>query len=291
VICRVGERVRVGRAIDCPAAVDPGRLAEAVRADAAVDGEPTLSVTCRPPSPVHDHVGCLRPGMGLRTRTALARAGRARGWTTALDDRIAALREELDAIEVASVETRTDRRRVAEAGADTAALRERVAEARGRLQARRDENGNGAADTAGDALADAVAELADAETGAVAARQTLARERANARAVRERLGERRRLADELASLRRRARARLVDRLAAEYRSALRAVPGEVGSDRGEDVTDPVDADPFDADPVPAALAVARVARLDAPVVLACDRFPDADAAAEWLAAPVLRLRV
>jgi hypothetical protein len=45
----------------------------------------------------------------------------------------------------------------------------------------------------------------------------------------------------------------------------------------------------DAGPVTARLALARVAELSAPVVLAVRRFPDAGAAVDWLDAPVVRV--
>ena len=44
-----------------------------------------------------------------------------------------------------------------------------------------------------------------------------------------------------------------------------------------------------APPDAMALAIARLARPAAPLVLACDRFADATAAARWLDAPVCRL--
>jgi hypothetical protein len=85
-----------------------------------------------------------------------------------------------------------------------------------------------------------------------------------------------RLEDRAANLERAARAHLVEQVETAYTDAVAAVPGRTP------------ANPFEADGVTAALAIARVAALDAPVVLACDRFESAAAAASWLDAPVIR---
>jgi len=46
---------------------------------------------------------------------------------------------------------------------------------------------------------------------------------------------------------------------------------------------------FDVNPVTAGLTIARLGRLSAPVVLAVDRFDSAEAAHEWLDAPVIHI--
>lgn len=272
-ILRIGGREWRGRAVDCPAAVSPRRVAAAVRESSSVGDAPAIAVECPQPTAVHEHVGCIAPDMGLRVRTALARAGRTRGLGTPVDDRIAALADGLAAPDSAAEDRRAARRRVAASGTDTDRLREQVAEERGRLAAAEESDGENSE------LEAATAALAEAETSAIAARQALERERTKARTARDRLAERRARADALANARRRARATLVERLTEPYRQALRGVPG----------TAP-DEDPFEADPVTAALAIAQLAALEAPVVLACERFADASAAAACLESPVIRLR-
>ena len=280
-ICRVGTARYRGRAVDLPADLDPERLARAVRSGevpAGDDGRPRLAVHCRRPAPVHDRVGCITPDTGIRIRTALAAAGRARGLGTPHDPairRLEARHERLVPPGEATPDLAETRAALAEASAATDRHQERVAAARGRLQARRE--ADLPADPAAEDLEAAAGELAAAETAAVAARQALDRDRDRARAHRERLAERFRVADALANRRRAARAALVERLAGAYAAAVRAAPG------------PDPEDPFAADPVTAALAVARVARGTAPVVLAVDRFPDAGAAAAWLGTPVCRV--
>ncbi|MEF8838622.1 MAG: hypothetical protein V5A18_03850 [Haloarculaceae archaeon] len=262
----------------CHADVSPARLARAVRSGVAVDGDPALVVQSRSPGPVHQHVGSIHPDMGLKVRTALARAGRTRDMRTPFDNRIAELRRRLEAIEVPERDARAERRTVARTGSEADRLAERVAEHRGRLEAHR-EAGEDVESVAGD-LEAAVAGLADVETAAVAARQEHDRKRAAVRSARNRLDDRLALEDDLANARRAARACLVERLTDAYEAALRALPGQNCAP-----------EPFDVAPVPASLAVARVARPDAPVVVAADRFEDAGAAAAWLDAPVIRLGV
>jgi hypothetical protein len=275
-ILEVGDVVRSGRAIDCPVDVSPTRLARAIRRGAPVGGTPECRIRCRSHGPVHRHVGCIHPDMGLKVRTALARAGRARGYSTPFDGRIATLQQRLAEFDEPGDDPAAERRAVADRSESTAERSETVAASRGRLAARRAVGAD--VEEARAALEDAVAELAAVETAAVAARQAHERERRATRRARDRLSDRLAVEDALANARRDARAWLVDRLSPAYRAALRQVPEST----------PVD-EPLAAPPVPAALAVARVARPTAPVVLAVDRFPDAGAAAAWLAGPVVRV--
>lgn len=277
-ILRVGDHTRTGRAVACPLAVEPVALARAVRRDDLAEGEPPCEVRCRTPGPAHRYVGCVHPAMGLKVRTALASAGRARGMSTPYDDRIAALEARLAEFEDPPADARGEREAVARQSESTAALSERVAAQRGRLDARRAVDAD--VDEAAAGLEEAVAELADVETTAVAARQAHGRERRSRRRARDRLTRRLSVEDDLANARREARAWLVERLRPAYRTALAQIPGHSAPE-----------DPFAAPPVPAALAVARVARPAAPIVVACDRFANADAAAAWLGGPVIRLRV
>lgn len=264
--------------------MEPSRVVEAVRSPDA-GGEGRIAVDAPPPGPVHDHVGHVHPEMGLRTRTALARAARSRGLEPPCADDLAAARERLAELSVEEGDATPYRRAVAEATAETDRLRERVATVRGKLQAAREHDAE-APDAAAD-LEAAIRELSEVETTGMAARQQLRRARENARQRRDRRERVRRLEDRVANLEREARAHLVERVADRYAAAVADAPG------GEDLADAPGGenavDPFDADPVTAALATARVAVLSAPVVLACDRFGSAAAASRWLDAPVVRI--
>ncbi|MEF8870710.1 MAG: hypothetical protein V5A41_03665 [Haloarculaceae archaeon] len=277
-ICEVDETVTCGRAVTLRASVDPQTVACAVREGDANDGSTTVRVRARRPHAVHERVGCLRPGMGLHVRTALAEAARARGLSTRFDREIRTLAERLSSLAVEDVETEAQRRAVAAASTETERLQAEVAQTRGELIARRE----GDAETASVAqqFRDVARDLSEAETTAAAARQTLDRRRREARAARDRLERRLALEDDLANRRRQARAALVDRIRGAYESAVVRVPGAP--------TPPFD--PFDVDAVTAALAVGRIAAFDAPVVLACDRFSSPRAASGWLGAPVIRVQ-
>lgn len=271
---RVGDVVRCGRAITVEAPVEPSCVVDAIRSPDADDSR--VAVDAPPPGPVHDHVGSIHPGMGLRTRTALARAARSKGLGTPCDDDLATARERLAELGVEEGDVAAHRRAVADATAETERLRERVAAVRGKLQAAR-ERGTEAAGAAAD-LEAAIRELSEVETEGAAARQRFRRAREDARQRRDRHERSRRLEDRIANLERDARTHLVERMADRYAAAVADAPGSGGA-----------ADPFDADPVTAALAIARVAALSAPVVLACGRFDSAAAASRWLDAPVVRV--
>lgn len=262
---RVGGEMRTGRAVDLrDSAFRPEAVAAAVRGD----GPDGLVVECPAPGPVHDRIGVVRPGLDLPLRTALAAAARTRGLRAPQDDELAAVRDELDALDTPAVDLADARRRAAEADGAEAEARERVATLRGRVRALR-ESGADADDAAADLRA-ATRRLADLETERIAAEQSLARVRERARTAHEDRRERLRLRDRADNLRRAARAHLADAVRDEFERARQAVPGD--SD----------------DAVAAALAVLRVADLSAPAVLACDRFESPGAAARWLDAPVVR---
>lgn len=277
--CRIGDVVRRGRAITVTAPVEPTALARAVREGS--DRDTRVTVVSDEPGPVHGYVGCIRRGMGLRTRTALAAAARSRGLETPHDTALAAARERVAALtdESGGDSTAAERERlrqaVAEATSESERLRETVAAARGRLQARREQEVDPT--PAQTALAEAIERLSEAETEAAAARQRLDTIRGRSHERRDRREEQFRAEERVANLERQARAHLRDQVEDEYVTALDAVP-----DSGETAA------PFEADPVSRALAVARVADLSAPVVLACGRFETARAAADWLDTPVIR---
>jgi hypothetical protein len=273
--CRIGDVVRYGPAVRIDQSVDGASVVTAVRGETA---ESPIAVHAPEPEPVHDHVGYLHPEMGLRTRTALAKAERSRGQTTPYDDDIEAVQERRESL---SVETeaeslRTRREAVAAKSAETAQIRERVATLRGKLQAARDHGEDPEQIT--QELEAAIQELSEIETAEAAARQRLDRAR---QAARERRTEReriQRLEDRLRNLHRQARSHLVEAATDRFEAAVAAVPG---SDEP--------ADPFEADPVTAGLAIARIAAIDAPLVVGCDRFESPRAAHEWLDAPVLKV--
>jgi len=278
VICRVDGSVHRGRTVTLAADLDPEAVARAIREGTARSDGLAVSVTARRPHPAHERVGCLHPDIGLRVRTALAAAARARGLSTPHDPELRRARERLAELDVDGVDAEQARRAVAATGADTDRLRERMATVRGRFQARRDNDL--ATEPARERLRETARDLSEAETSAAAARQRLDRERRRAREAHDILERRLRLEDEVANLERRARAALVERVRDAYESALLSVPGGPGR--------PPE-DPFAVEEFTAALAAARVAAFEAPAVVAGDRFGSARAASRWLGAPVVYL--
>jgi len=274
--CRIGSVVRRGAAVTIEQQVEPATVADAVRAPGTTVGR--VVVDAPTPTELFDHVGHIHPEMGLRTRTALARAARTRGLETPEDEALERAIEER--AEVPPPEDgdglAAARETVAELRAETDRLRERVATLRGRLQEAR-EQGRETTAPASD-LEAAIRELSEAETERAAARQRLERARQETRARRARHEQLRRLDDRIANHRRAARAYLVDQMAEAFAAAVATVPW----------CDPGD-DPFAAGPVSAGLAIARLGASDAPVVLDCDRFASAAAAADWLGRPVLKV--
>jgi chromosome segregation ATPase len=249
-----------------------------VRAIRGQDASPR--VDCPTPGPVHDHVAILPPESFDR-RDALAAAARALGHKSATRDELENARAELAALSPPSVDMRAVRRRVAEAGSEEERLRERVAELRGRLRARRE---TGADATAVETkLDEATRRLSEAETERIAAEQALERAERAARKARDRRERRLKLEDRVANREREVRCDLAAAVWDRFRSAVRAVPGNatVGATPGE----------FDGDRLTAALAVARLAPIDAPVVVnGLNRVPGAGAAATLLDAPVIYTR-
>lgn len=274
VVVEIGSTRLSGTALDVSGLADPETVATAVR-----EGEAgKVTVNCSVPRPVHDHVGLVRPDLTLSIRPALAAAARSRGHAAPPGDELAVVRERLADLSIPEGgETAAARKRLAGTESAVAACRERVATLRGRIQAGR-EAGRDVSDVR-EELAEKIRELSERETERAAAREALDQAERQAREARDARERRRRLQDREANLERAARQALVATVREAYAAAVESVPG--GSADGTD--------PFAADPVPAALAVGRVAALRAPVVLACDRFDDADAAAAWLDAPVIRV--
>ncbi|MFB6106622.1 MAG: hypothetical protein ABEJ70_06585 [Halobacteriaceae archaeon] len=223
---------------------------------AAVRDPDDQRVACPPPGPVHGHVGHVRSGMDLSLERALAAAARSRGERAPQADALAAVRKRLAAHDADDPPDLTAaRRRVAAADADVTALRERVARLGGRVEERRAAGGDVEALEA--ELADATRELSEAETERVAAEQSLDRARRTARERRDARERRLSLRDRRDNLRAAAREHLVGTVAGAFRTATAAVPGAPVAAPGE----------YGGPPALAALAVARVASIDAPVVV------------------------
>lgn len=265
---RVDGTTYAGRVVDVRTRrVEGGAIAASVR------GQRCLPVVaCPSPPAVYAYAGHVHLSMGLRTRTALAAAARSQGHETPQDDAIADRRAQLADLNRSAPDLPDPVDPVPESTID--GLQETVATHRGRLTARRDVGADPEAARAD--LRDAATQLSEQQTRRTAAQETRELRRERARAYRDTLETQRRLSDELANLQRTARATLVDRLARAFARAVEAVPGSTPSD------------PFDASPVTAALAVLRLARTPAPVVLETGRFESPSAAADFLDAPVVR---
>jgi len=159
---------------------------------------------------------------------------------------------------------------VAETGAELDRLEERVATLRGRLQSE-------GTDDAAAAYRSAARRLSEAETEHLAAKERLEAARKRTQEQREIRENRLRQADRRTNLRRQARSELETIMRPAADRAVRSLPV-------------CDLSTFEATSgVDAALAVCRIAALETPVILACDRFEDAVSAAHWLDAPVCRL--
>lgn len=272
---RDGE-VRSGRTIDLSGWDLP---ADVVYRGIRGDDVAGVTIACPEPSPVHDHVGLIERGMALRPKVALAAAARSRGLSTPEDDERRAIEAELAERSVPGVDLADARRRVAETEDEVTRLRERVATLQGRVRALREADLD-AADAEAE-LATATRRLSEVETEHVAATQRLDGAREQARNARDRREERLALEDRAANLARAARRRLVADLHEEFADAVGVVPGpgSAGEEPGS----------YDGPTETAALAIARLADLDAPVVLDCRRFACAEAAADCLDVPVIRL--
>lgn len=269
---RFGDERRVGRAL-CLRGRGTGLDAETLF-DAVRDPDDER-IRCCTPGPVHDHVGHLHAGMALDLSAALAAAARSRGFAAPQD-------EELATLDPVPAERPPDpvaaRRRLADAEADVTALRERTERLGGRVEARRD-LGAPVAD-AERRLQVATRELAAAETERIAAEQVLERERAATGRARDARQAALRAADRRRNLERGAREHLLGRVADAFERALRSVPGGEAVARHD-----ADAGPT----LPAALAVARIAHVRAPLVVEAESFERPAHAAACLGAPVLLL--
>lgn len=222
------------------------------------------------PGPAHEHVGCVVADLSLDRRGALAAAARSLGYGAPQDDDIRAVREELAGVEVPGVDLPAARERVAAAAEERDELRERVARLQGKVRGLREAGDPTDAEAA---LEEATRELSAVETEHAAAEQALAHVRERAREARDVRERRLRLRDRVGNLERDAREHLAGEVRPRADEAV-AVADWTDARRLAEATDPT-----------AALAVARVADLAAPVVLG--DVPDPGEV--WLDAPVLRV--
>lgn len=260
-----------GRAIDLSVnEFDGGQLISAMGCDGDVGG---LRVVCATPGVLHGHVGRVASGMALRTQTALAVAARSRGLTAPQDEEYRRLQKQIEERSIAVIDTAGAHKRLAEVTDEIERQRERVARLQGRVNALRERTDHSEGETTR-ALERAIRRLSEFETERAAAEQALERARRRQRRLYDRHDERLTLEDRAANLARAARKHLCDRIEFEFERALAAVP--------EPTATPDDA-------VTAALAIAKVGRLTAPIVLECNRFDTATAAANWLDSPVISL--
>jgi hypothetical protein len=267
---------RQGPAVDLrDVDVDPATVLAAVR-------DPSDErVRCAAPGAVHERVGFLHRDCSVSPVAALAAASRSRGESTQYDAELRAVEADLAAVEAPDVDLEGARERVAETAADVDALRERVARVSGRVEAMRDDGGNEVADAEAE-LETATRELAAAETDHHAAREALSRAREQAQAARDARERRLKLEDRRENLRRAARQELADRYAEQFQRALAAlpVPG-----------DPAGPSSYDGPDWASAAAVARVAAVQAPLVVSGSVFERPTRARAALDAPVVLVEV
>lgn len=238
------------------------------------DDEEGLRVVCSEPSALHEHVGRIVPGMALKRHTALAVAARSRGLSAQQDEEHDRIQERISELSMSRIDTATARKRLAEMTDEIDRQRERVARLQGQAKALQERTGQQKRETDRE-LQRAMQKLSELETERAAAEQALERARKRQRQLHDRHDERLALEDRAANLARAARRHLCNQLRDEFERAIESVPGT--TDRPDD------------DPVTAALAIARVGELSAPVVIECDRFDTAPAATDWLNAPVISL--
>lgn len=219
---------------------------------------------------LYDHVSVIAPGLPVQRREALVAAARSLDVSTSVDAAIEEVQKELKTLPNSVPSRAAARSRIAETASELEAKRERVATLRGRLQ----ETDDGRIEVE---YRTAIQALTEAETEHTAAKESLKNAREKARVARDSRDRRLRLEDRLGNLERARRAERVAVVRSAVDTAVSAVPACNTETFGN------------ADPVSAALALARVGRVETPVVLACRRFPDRNTAERWLGTPVYRL--
>ncbi|AGN02474.1 hypothetical protein L593_12675 [Salinarchaeum sp. Harcht-Bsk1] len=264
-----GER---GRSFDLR---DREITAEDVSAAIRTESAP-IDLRCAERGPIHERVGVVEPDRTYPLQAALAAVARERGLEASQGSELAEVRARLAALELPTVSLAEQRRRIADTD-DAASLEEQVSTLRGQLEAARERGEDHEA--LAEARERAVAELAERRTERIAAEQSLDRARRSAREARDRREDRLELEDRERNLERAARRELAGELQAAFDRALDALPGDAtaGESPGS----------VEGPAAIGALAVCRVARIRAPVVVAGDWFDAATAAAAALDAPVV----
>ncbi len=261
-----------GQAIDLRAwAVDVKTIKMAVQDKDTAE----ITVHCPDPGAVHDRVGIIRENRSYPVQTAFAMAARRRGYTAPQDATIQEINEQLAAMNPPAQTATEQRRQVAEQTLPPR-LRERADMLRGRIRGYRDRDEK--PDAIMETFRDTVAELAERRTAKAAAKEDLDQQRATLRTIRDQLTRRLHLQDRRDNLKRDARQHLAAAVTPLMRRAVAAVPGTCTVNDDGTVT---------GDETTAALAACRIAPLQAPVIVACDRFLSATTAAATLDAPVI----
>ena len=269
-------RVTFGGVTEQGPAVDLRNTGIAVNeALAAVRNPDNERVRCARPGAVHERIGVLHRDVSVSPVAALAAAARSWGARTEHDAALRATEADLRALDAPGVDLEAARRRVAETEADVAALRERVARVSGEVDAHRDLDADTSAAKA--EYQTATRDLASAETEHHAAREALTTARERARDARDARERRLELEDRCENLRRAARRALAGEYASSFERAVAALPVPC---------EPAPPGNFDGPAWAAAVAVARVARPGAPLVVA-DVFECASRARAALHAPVI----
>lgn len=281
-------RVWCGRAIDLSnSSLNAEQIVQAIRDEGERESkrEDRIEVTveCARPGALHEHVGWITSGMNLRLRTALAAVARSRGWSAPQDDEQERILEQINALPTATVDTIPARKRLATTRDEIEQQREYVARLHGQVEALRETGAESEpAQEALAALERAIRELSELETERAAAEQAFEQKRERQRRLNDIRDERLALEDRAANVARAAREHLVAQIEDEFERTIETVPGAIRFGFN-------DHDDDDDDPVTAALAMARLGMLEAPVVLECERFVSARAAAEWMDAPAILL--
>lgn len=275
----VGDDVLTGPAASLPGRTSAETLVRAVVDDGRVAA---VRVDCPRPGRLYGFVSPLRPEMAFDRRAALAELARGEGYEAPQRAEIERLRETLADSGGDDVSLADARRRAAEAGDEEDRLREAVAAARGRLRTLRELDRPD--EEAAAALRERIADLTEAETERMAAEERLRRLERETRRTRDERDRRFALEDRLANRRREARAWLAGQVYDRFAASTTRLAEETGAD-ADAGAGPGD---YEGDALTAAAAVARAADVAAPVVVATDRFGDAERAARLLDSPVIR---
>lgn len=268
--------VHQGQAIDLEGDVDPEAMGDSIA------GEGPFDVRCPSPDPVHDYVGVVTDSCSISVRSALAVAARSLGIQAPMHDEIETVEKDLAQMGQAGDPRRAiweAQRRIAEAKEREQKLSERVQTLHGRLRALRERDEPLEKTEA--AIEAATRALSEAETERIASEERFRQRRRSARERRNRQERRLRLQDKRDNLKRDAKDHLAGAVYDDFADAIQVVPGD-----GRPTGGPGH---YAGDSTTAALAVARIADLRAPIVVACERFTDAGTASDCLEAPVIKI--